>query len=252
MNDGSHHRDATPRRTADAGSSPVNERWYGFCKRILQLGWVTLYRVRVSGRENIPAEGPVLLASNHQSHFDPPLIGACCPRRANYMARRTLFPFAPFAWLLNSLGAFPIDRDGVGLAGVKETLRRLRRGEPVLVFPEGTRTYDGRIAPFRPGLAALAARSRAAIVPVGVAGAYDAWPRWRPLPGPGRLVVHFGPAIAPDEVRALDDRALVAEVERRVRAAHAVAQRAWAHRAAHPADAGPLIRLLCQRLRAAV
>jgi len=205
--------------------SPGPSLWYALSKRILQLFWILVYRVRVTGQEQIPATGAVLLASNHQSHLDPPLIGCCCPRRANYMARVTLFRFAPFGRLIASLGAFPIDRDGVGLAGIKETLRRLRRGEVVVVFPEGTRSPDGEVHPFRPGLAALAGRSNAAIVPVGLAGAFEAWPRNSRFPRRGWIHVHFGPPILPDEVRALDERELVAEVQRRVEAAHARAQR---------------------------
>ena len=69
----------------------------------------------------------------------------------NYLARESLFKFAPFRWLIRSLDAIPLDRDGIGIAGLKESLRRLKRGEMVLIFPEGRRTSDGKIASFRPG-----------------------------------------------------------------------------------------------------
>jgi 1-acyl-sn-glycerol-3-phosphate acyltransferase len=201
--------------------SLLNQIWYSTLKRTLQLLWVLFYGVRRSGFENIPMEGAVLLLSNHQSHCDPPLIGSCCPRRVNYLARATLFNFKPFGWFIGSLGAFPLNREGGGIGGIKETLRWLKQGQVVLMFPEGTRSYDGRIAPFRPGFASLAYRSQVTIVPVGVAGAYEAWPRSKRWPSPGRVHVHFGAPLSPEEVRRYDEKSLVAEVERRVRACHA-------------------------------
>ena len=118
--------------------------WYQLLQRPLQLVAVLAYGVRYWGRENIPGSGGVLVVSNHQSHFDPPLVGIGCPRRLNYVARDTLFGFAPFGWLIHSVGAIPIDREGMGLGGIKESLKRLKRGEMVLIFPEGTRTRRRR------------------------------------------------------------------------------------------------------------
>ena len=161
-----------------------NRLWYQFLRWLIYLAGMLAYGVRYSGRENIPKTGAVLVVSNHQSHFDPPLVGAGCWRRMNYLARETLFRFAPLGWLIHSLDAIPIDRDGLGLNGIKESLRRLKRGEMVLIFPEGTRTRDGEMAPFRPGFTVLAARSKAWILPVAIEGAFDAWPRSRKLPRP--------------------------------------------------------------------
>ena len=199
--------------------------WYQLLQRSLQLLAVVAYRVRYSGRHNIPRQGGVLVVSNHQSHFDPPLVGIGSPRRLNYLARDTLFRFAPFGWLIHSVDAIPIDREGIGLGGIKESLRRLKRGEMVLVFPEGTRTHDGRIGPFRPGFTALAVRSKAAILPVAIDGAFDAFPRGRTWPGPGRIRVHFGVPLTPDEIAGRDERELLAEVERRVRDCQAKLQK---------------------------
>jgi 1-acyl-sn-glycerol-3-phosphate acyltransferase len=193
-----------------------NRLWYGFLKRLLQLGGVLFYGIRHEGRENIPASGGVLVVSNHQSHFDPPIVGIGCPRRMNYLARDTLFRFAPFGWLIHSVGAIPIDREGVGLQGIKESLRRLKRGEMVLIFPEGTRTRDGEIAPFKPGFTVLASRSGASILPVAVDGAYAAWPRDQKFPGLGVIRVRYGRPLLPEEIEGRDERDLAAEVERRV------------------------------------
>ncbi len=181
--------------------------------------------MRHTGLEHIPAEGGVLIVCNHQSHFDPPLVGMACNRRLNYLARNTLFRFALFRWLIRSLDAIPIDREGMGLAGLKESLRRLKRGEMVLIFPEGTRSRDGEISKFLPGFTALAVRSQAAILPVAIEGAHAAWPRGRKLPRPGRIHVHFGCPILPEEIKGRDERELLAEVQRRVRRCHAELRR---------------------------
>ena len=198
-----------------------NRLWYQFLRWLICLAGILAYGVRYSGRKNIPKTGAVLVVSNHQSHFDPPLIGAGCWRRMNYLARKTLFRFAPLGWLIHTLDAIPIDRDGLGLNGIKESLRRLKRGEMVLIFPEGTRTRDGEMAPFRPGFTVLAARSKAWILPVAIEGAFDAWPRSQKLPRLGTIHVLYGEPIPPEEVAGCDERELVAEVERRVRQCHA-------------------------------
>ena len=194
---------------------------YEFLRWLIILGGTVFYRVRYTGRANIPRTGPVLVVSNHQSHFDPPLIGAGCSRRMNYLARKTLF-HSPLGWLIRLLDAIPIDRDGLGLNGIKEALRRLKRGEMVLIFPEGTRSRDGRVAPFRPGFTVLAARCKAWILPVAIDGAFEAWPRSQTLPGPGRIHIYYGEPIPPEEVAGRDERELLAEVERRVGQCHAM------------------------------
>ncbi len=201
--------------------------WYEALRVPVQLAAVLGWQVRHSGREHIPRTDGVLVAANHQSYFDPPLVGAGCSRRMNYLARATLFRFAPFKWLIHSLDAIPIDRDGIGLSGMRESLRRLKRGEMVLVFPEGGRTETGEIQPFLPGFAALAARSRATILPVAIEGAYQAWPIGRRFPRPGRIYVHYSPPILPNQVEAMTERALLAEVERRVRVGHAMVRARW-------------------------
>lgn len=196
--------------------------WYELLRHFLYLVGVAAYGLRISGRANVPTSGGVLVVSNHQSHFDPPLIGACCPRRLNFLARLSLFRFAPFRWLIESLDAIPIDRDGLGLSGIKESLRRLKRGEMVLMFPEGTRTRDGEVAPFRAGFTFLADRSGAWILPVAIEGAFDAWPRKQKLPGLGTIHIHFGEPIPPAEIKGRNESELLAEVERRVRECHAI------------------------------
>jgi 1-acyl-sn-glycerol-3-phosphate acyltransferase len=201
--------------------SSLRDLWYELLQRMLQLIGVLAFRVRHWGRENIPRSGGVLVVSNHQSHLDPILVGIGCPRRMNYVARETLFRFPPFAWLIGSVGALPLNREGMGLKGIKESLKRLKRGEMVVIFPEGTRTRDGAIGLFRPGFTTLAVRANAAILPMAIEGAFQAWPRWRKFPGLGRVRVRYGVPILPAEFAGRDEGELVAEVERRVHECHA-------------------------------
>lgn len=193
---------------------------YGGVRLFARLVAVAFYRLRCEGRENWPPSGGGLVCSNHQSYFDPPLIGLTCPRQMNYLARQTLFKVPLLKQVITLLDAIPIDRDGSGLSGLKETLKRLRAGELVLIFPEGTRTRDGEMLPLRPGFCSVARRSRVPLIPVGIDGAYQAWPRTSPLPQVGRLAVVIGRPISPEEVESMTDDALVAELEQRIRACH--------------------------------
>src|SRR5262245_8888558 len=185
---------------------------------------VWFYGLRVEGREHWPASGGGLICANHQSHFDPPLVGMTCERRMNYLARDTLFNVPGLKQLIQFLDAIPIDREGGGLAGLKETLRRLKAGELVLIFPEGTRTHDGEVAPLKPGFIAVARRSKVPLIPVGLDGAFQAWPRTSKLPRLSRLAVVIGQPISPGEVADLSDEDLLAELEQRILTCHAQAR----------------------------
>ena len=160
------------------------------------------------GKEHVPAAGPVLLVSNHQSHLDPVLVGVACPRQIKALARRSLF-VGPFGWLLRSVGAVPLDRERSAVGGLKATLRLLKDGHVVLVFPEGTRTKDGSLGPMMAGFCALARRSRATIVPTAVDGSFAAMPRGCKFPHPGKIRLTFAAPITPDDYGPLGDEQLV-------------------------------------------
>jgi 1-acyl-sn-glycerol-3-phosphate acyltransferase len=185
---------------------------------------VWLFGLRVEGREHWPANGGGLICSNHQSHFDPPLVGLTCDRRMNYLARDTLYKVPLLKQAIHFLDAIPIDREGGGLAGLKETLKRLKAGELVLIFPEGTRTHDGEVAPLKPGFIAVARRSRAPLIPVAIDGAFQAWPRTSWLPRLSRLAVVIGEPIPPDQIAELADDDLLAELEQRILTCHSAAR----------------------------
>jgi 1-acyl-sn-glycerol-3-phosphate acyltransferase len=194
--------------------------WYDFLWVTCRVLGVVVFRMRVGGRQYVPLSGGALVLSNHQSHLDPVLVGLACDRRLNYLARRTLFDVPLLRPLIVSLDAIPIDRDGLGLGGLKETLRRLKRGEMVLMFPEGTRTTDGTVKPIKPGFCALARRAGVPLVPLAIEGAYAAWPRNRRFPGRATIHIEFGPPLTTADIERLDDEHLVAELERRIRACH--------------------------------
>jgi len=198
---------------------------YTLARAMCRLVGVTMFQVRCTGHEHVPSEGGVLVCSNHQSYLDPILVGLGFTRHSNYLARDTLFRFGPFGWLIGFVNAIPIDREGGGIRGLKETLKRLKSGEMVLIFPEGTRSRDGNISPVKPGFLVLARRSRVRLLPVALDGAFDAWPRHALLPRPSVIRVCIGEPISPDFAATLNDDQLLAEVESRIRACHAEARR---------------------------
>lgn len=165
----------------------------------------TWFNWRVLGVENVPLAGPVILAANHVSFADPPLIGCAVPRAISYLARDTLFEQPLLGWLIRQLNAVPVDRDGGGAAGLKAILGRLEAGGGIILFPEGTRSRDGQLQPARSGVGLTVIKSGAPVVPVRVFGMFEAWPRRHALPRPGRVTLKFG--------RPLDFTALRLEAE---------------------------------------
>jgi 1-acyl-sn-glycerol-3-phosphate acyltransferase len=162
----------------------------------------------------------VLVCSNHQSYLDPIIVGLTVDRPINYLARKSLFHVPGISWLIRLLSSIPIDREGMGMAGLKECLRRLKQDEMVLIFPEGTRSPDGEMQPLKPGFCMLARRGKVSLLPVGIDGAHDAWPRSAKLPRFRPIHIVIGDPLPADEIRQLDDDGLVAELERRIRACH--------------------------------
>jgi len=183
----------------------------------LNLFFRIVYRARFYGQNNLPESGGVILIANHQSYYDPPLIAIGLPRRLNFLARKSLFRFKPFAWLIDMLDAIPLDIDGIGFAGIKESFKRLRAGEVILVFPEGSRTYDGNIAPFLQGSLTLAQRTKSTILPAAICGCYEAFPLQHKLPFLwGKFRVVYGKPILYEEIAPMTEEELRCMCETKV------------------------------------
>ncbi len=148
---------------------------YFFVKRLVSLIYHLLFWGTYIGAKNVPKTGRVIIACNHQSHLDPPVVGAGVSRTVSFMARETLFR-GFFGKYISAINAFPIDRERP-IGGIKEALRRLKLDECVAVFPEGSRTFDGNLQDFLPGLVAIAQKTKSPIVPAAIEGAFDAMPR---------------------------------------------------------------------------
>src|ERR1041384_5203761 len=166
---------------------------------VYYLGWsffrfvyATYFRWRVFNAERVPQTGPVILASNHASILDPPLVGSGLTRGCNYLARETLFRFPGIGALLRSWQAVPVDREGGGGAGLKAILARLLAGGVIILFPEGTRTKDGKLQSARSGIGLTVIKSRAPVVPVRVFGTFEAFGRHHRLPRLKKLAVGYG------------------------------------------------------------
>ncbi len=169
------------------------------CFRIM---YATYFRWRVYGAENVPLQGGVILASNHSSFLDPPLVGSGLKRDINYLARESLFRFPGIGALLRSWNSVPVDRDGGGAKGLKIILDRLLAGGGIILFPEGTRTKDGQLQPARSGIGLTVIKSQAPVVPVRVFGTYEAYGRRMKIPRPHRVVVKYGKPMRFESLRA--------------------------------------------------
>ena len=203
---------ATENLQTRVSRSPLRRSIYSLSRWLSRIVGKAFFRLRWAGSENYPTSGGGLVCANHQSFFDPVLVGLTCDRQMNYLARKTLFRFAPFRWLISCYDAIPIDREGMGIAGLKETLRRLRRGELVVIFPEGTRTRDGKLQSLQSGFCAVARRGKQPLIPVAIDGAYDAWPRNRKMPRLSRISVVVGEPLPVEKLAEWDDEQLVHEL----------------------------------------
>jgi 1-acyl-sn-glycerol-3-phosphate acyltransferase len=199
---------------------------YQFVQWFLRCMGRFVWKVQVEGRERIPREGALIVAPTHESFLDPMVVGAYLPRDLRYMARRTLFvkkredgterrrllasAFARWAWVIE------VDRDAGGRDAVRKCLERLEAGEAVLLFPEGTRSLDGNVREFEPGVGLIALRSGAPVLPISIEGSRRVWGKGRKLPrlgaGPVRLV--FGEPVKYERPTRAED--VAADLRRRI------------------------------------
>lgn len=173
-----------------------------------RAGWVffrlflgAYFRARYLNHENVPATGPVILAANHASYIDPPLIGAGLHRTVSFLARDTLFRFPVMGSILRTWKVVPVDREGGGATGLRMIMDRLNQGNAILLFPEGTRSSNGELQPARSGVGLIVIKSTAPVVPVRVFGTAQAYGRRHRIPRPLPISVKFGTPLPFTELR---------------------------------------------------
>lgn len=163
---------------------------YGIAWVIWNFLRILSFPLQVQGKENVPRKGAVIFASNHLSYLDPMIIGGCFPRYISYLAKDALFKNKVFAFFLNGVGAFPVKRDSADIGAVKEALKRLRAGSPLVLFPEGTRLTSQKET--HPGIAFIAAKSGIPVVPVYLHGSNQVLPAGAKFPRHHPVSVFFG------------------------------------------------------------
>ena len=203
--------------------APGMDRWkmllfWMLTPEVLRAIGRLLYRLRLYGQGNVPETGPLIYVCNHQSHFDPPMVGVLvADRPCAFLARASLFHFKPFGWLIGSMNAIPLHREKGSGEALRAAVAELEAGRCVLLFPEGTRSRDGAIGRFKAGFTFLAKRTGATVVPIAVEGAHDVWPRQLRFPHLGGwLALKAGAPIPAEELLAEGADAAVGRVKREI------------------------------------
>ena len=167
-----------------------------------------IFRLRAYGRENVPKEGGFLLLSNHQSFLDPIVCSVPLDRECCFAARASLFTPLRGAFI-SSLNSIPIKRASADLSAIKKIIAKLKEGYGMVLFPEATRTTDGRISDIKPGFSLLSKRSNAPVIPVVIDGSYECWPKGKYFFSVGQIVIHYGKPITPEKIKELGDKKFV-------------------------------------------
>jgi 1-acyl-sn-glycerol-3-phosphate acyltransferase len=187
----------------------LNDRWFWLARWMCRVFGMLLFRWRFYGLDNIPAKGPFLLISNHQSFLDPIFCGAPPKRHLCFLARDTLFKNWFFGPLIASVNAIPVKRGQADISTMKKVIGKLQQGRGVCLFSEGTRTSDGKIQQIKSGLGLLSRRGNAAIVPAVIDGAFECWPRTKKIFSPGgSIIVNYGKAISAEQANEMGDKKL--------------------------------------------
>jgi 1-acyl-sn-glycerol-3-phosphate acyltransferase len=170
--------------------------FYGFFHFLAESIHGMWFRGEVAGLENFPTDGPFLIASNHASHLDPPLVGCHVPRQMRFFARKNLWKIRLLAWWLDQVETIPVERDSGDVGAIKRVLQALKENRAVVLFPEGTRSPDGLLHKPKPGVGLMACKTGVPVVPCRIFGSFDAFAKGSTIPRLGTSIsVVFGPPI---------------------------------------------------------
>ncbi|MBW8041441.1 MAG: 1-acyl-sn-glycerol-3-phosphate acyltransferase [Planctomycetes bacterium] len=183
-------------------------RWFRFARWCCKVFCNLFFRIHIYGRENVPDEGAVVLVGNHQSYLDPVFCGISLKRPIYFLARDSLWKNRFFGRLISSVNTIPVKQGKGDLSAMRKVISKLKEGWGFCLFPEGTRTSDGKITAFKPGFGLLCRRGGAAVVPFVIDGAFECWPRHKKIFSPGSIEVCYGKAIPASEVANMNDREL--------------------------------------------
>lgn len=207
---------------------PLGSLWlYAAACAITRALCILVYRLRASagvapgrhaGPVAMPFDRPLLVVVNHQSFLDPVIVADVLPRQLTFLARASLFKNPVFGSLIRNLNAVPLKDDGSDTAAIRIALEQLKLGRCVLIFPEGRRTPDGAMRPFKRGVWLLLSRARCDVLPIGLDGAFNAFPRNQTLPNlwGQRLAIRVGAPVGHAELSALGPDAGLAHLARTV------------------------------------
>ena len=177
---------------------------YTFSTQLFKLFLLVWHRFRVCGAEHIPDQGGVLIASNHASFLDPPAVGGGYRGRpVHFMARNTLWNSKFGTWWMTKVGCIPVSRGTGDMRALKTTIRMLKEGKIVSMFPEGTRTEDGELQAAKGGIGFIIEKSGCAVVPTYIDGTYKAYPKGTRFIKPCKVTITYGTPITQEEFQAL-------------------------------------------------
>lgn len=165
---------------------------YSISRALILIFLKILFRLDAKGIENVPRQGGFILASNHASNLDPLALGAALPRKLNFMAKDSLFKNPLLRWWLLNVGAFPVKRESADISALREAMRRIKDGNGLLLFPEGTRRSDGTLEMPQGGIGFLAYKLNVPVIPAFISGTQRALPRGSRFIRPVKVSVHFG------------------------------------------------------------
>jgi len=190
--------------------------WYEFWKRLFYYICRAAFRLRIEGREHERTTGPLIIAGNHASILDPPLIGMCLRRQSAYMAKEELFAVPILGPWLRSIGSFPVRRGTPDRKAIRRSLEVLERGGVLVIFPEGTRSVDGRLRDPEPGAAMVALRTGVPVLPAAVVNSHRILPKGARWPRFEQVTVRFGPPLTAPKIEGRLDHATMEQWGRRI------------------------------------